>query len=218
MWAGHRAPRGGLSEIMPETSQSARSHLPGSPGTCIVRSAQVEAWRDGFRFLEEAKATADRLGDAARKAYDTEYARGYAEGRAAGVAEAARLVGETRRGIDQYVGSIEGQIADLALDVVRRVLGQFEVGELVARAAEEAAVDFRRARFLKITAHPEIVDRVRPVFAGYNAPMVTIEADPSLAKTACIISSEMAVVDAGIEAQLGAIADALSRPRYGNAP
>jgi type III secretion protein L len=216
MRTGDRAPRDGLSEIMPETSHRVRAHLPSGPGTRIVRSAEVDAWRNGFRFLREAEATAHRVEEAARQAYDSEHARGYAEGRAAGVAEAARLVAETRRGIDQYVGSIEGQIAELALDVVRRVLGQFEVGELVARAAEEAAVDFRRARFLKIAAHPEIVDRVRPIFAGYNAPLVTIEPDPNLAKTACIISSEMAVVDAGIDAQLAAIADAFARPRHGN--
>jgi type III secretion protein L len=203
---------------MPATSHRARAHLPSAPGTRIVRLAEAEAWRDGFHFLKEAGAAADRISEAARKAYDSEYVRGYAEGRTAGAAEAARLVVEIRRGIDRYMGSIEGQIAELALDVVHRILGQFEVGELVARAAEEAAVDFRRARFLKITAHPDVVDRVRSTFAGYQGAAVTIEADPCLARTACIIASEMAVVDAGIDAQLAALAEALARPRPGGAP
>jgi type III secretion protein L len=198
---------------MPAASHRIRAHLPGGPGTRIVRSTEVEAWRDGFRFLKEAGADADRVGEAARNAYELEHARGYAEGRAAGAAEAARLVAEIRHGIDQYMESIEGQIAELALDVVRRILGQLEVGDLVARAAKEAAVDFRRTRFLKITAHPEVVDRVRSTFAGHQGAAVTIEADPCLAKTACVIASEMAVVDAGIDAQLAAIAEGLAMPR-----
>lgn len=201
---------------MSATSHRARAHLPSGPGTRIVRAAEAEAWRDGFLFLREAGAAADRLGEAASKAYNSEHARGYAEGRAAGAAEAARLVADIRRGIDRYMGSIEGQIAELALDVVRRILGQLEVGELVVRAAEEAAVDFRRARFLKITAHPEVVDRVRSTFAGYQGASVTIEADPSLAKTGCIIASEVAVVDAGIDAQLAAVAESFAKRRQGN--
>ena len=199
---------------MAATIHRARAHLPSGPGARIVRPAEFEAWSDGFRFLKEAGATADRIEEAARRAHDAEQARGYAEGRAAGAAEAARLIAETRGAIDEYLESIEGQVAELALDVVRRVLGKFEAGELVACAAQEAVADFRRARFLKITAHPEAVDHVRAAFAERDVT-VTVEADPHLAKTACIIASEIAVVDAGIDAQLAAIAAAFAAPRRG---
>ena len=81
-------------------------------------------------------------------------------------ANAAEAVREAELDLEEGADMLMVKPATPYLDVVRRVLGQFEVGELVARAAEEAAVDFRRARFLKITAHPEIVDRVQPGIPG----------------------------------------------------
>ena len=200
---------------MATTIHRARAHLPGGPGARIIRPTEFEAWRDGFRFLKEAEATAERIEEAARVAFDAEQARGYAEGRAVGATEAACLIAEARGAIGEYLESIELQVAELALDVVRRVLGQIELGELVARAAQEAAADFRRARVLKITIHPEAVDHVRAAFANSDGTTVTIEADPHVAKTACIIASEIAVVDAGIDAQLAAIAEAFARPPRG---
>jgi len=201
---------------MAATIHRARAHLPSGPGARIIRPTEFEAWSDGFRFVKEAGAAADRIVETARRAYDVEQARGYAEGRAAGATEAARLIADARGAIDEYLESVEFQVAELALDVVRRVLGQIELGELVARAAQEAATDFRRARFLKITVHPDAADQVRSAFADRDVTVV-VEADPHLARTACIIASEILVIDAGIDAQLGAIAEAFARPLRGGA-
>jgi type III secretion protein L len=200
---------------MAATIHRAMAHLPSGPGARIIRPTEFAAWSDGFRFVKEAGAAADRIVEAARRAYDAEQARGYAEGRAAGATEAARLIADARGAIDEYLESIEFQVAELALDVVRRVLGQIELGELVARAAQEAATDFHRARFLKITVHPDAADQVRSAFAARDVTVV-VEADPHLARTACIIASEILVIDAGIDAQLAAIAEAFARlPRGG---
>jgi type III secretion protein L len=195
--------------------------LPREPGVNILRAEDAAAWQDGFHFLAAARRAAAQVNEIARKTYDVEYARGFAEGRAAGADEAARLVTETTAKVDRHLASLEQEIGALALDVVRRVLGEFDAGELIARAAVQAVGEFRREKWLKVTVHPAAADRVRAVLAALppsGGPTVTVESDPALDERACIVASDFAVVDASLEAQLEAFAAAFAAGRGGGEP
>jgi type III secretion system YscJ/HrcJ family lipoprotein len=129
-----------------------------------------------------------------------------------GKAEATSLVTETALRVDRYLQSIEPQVAQLAMSVVHRVLGNFDTRDLVAAAAGQAIADLRREKRLTVTVHPDVVDRVSKEFArlGVSGRIeVTIEGNPSLDPSACIIASDLAVIDASIKTQLAAIATAL---------
>ncbi|RWO01909.1 type III secretion system stator protein SctL [Mesorhizobium sp.] len=189
--------------------------VPRRPVARILRAAEARAWQDGHAFLDEARLDAQQLRDAARRAYAAEYAQGYEDGKARGDADAARLVSETAVKVDRYLGGLEAEIITLALDVVRRVLGEFDASMLVAKAAAQAVTEIRRAKYLKVRLHPASVNRVRDEL---NAVLreselgMTIEIDAygTLATDACILSTDIAVIDASIEAQLNAIAAAIS--------
>jgi type III secretion protein L len=198
---------------MSEAAPSSLGDLPKGPGVRILRAAQADAWRDGFRFLAAASQTADEIKQAAHDAYAEERARGYADGRVEGAKEATRLVTDAANKVDRYLATLDLEVAHLVIDILRRILGEFDAIDLVSRAATHAIGDFRREKALKIAVHPEAVERVRAAFAaaateGNLGPVVTIEGDSHLGKEACVVSSEFAVVDASIEAQLAAIADA----------
>ncbi|RWP60907.1 type III secretion system stator protein SctL [Mesorhizobium sp.] len=189
--------------------------VPRRPVARILRAAEARAWQDGHAFLDEARRDAQQLRDAARRAYAAEYAQGYEDGKARGDADAARLVSETAVKVDRYLGGLEAEIINLALDVVRRVLGEFDASMLVAKAAAQAVTDIRRAKYLKVRLHPASVNRVRDelnaVLRESDLGMtVEIDADDTLAAGACILSTDIAVIDASIEAQLNAIAAAIS--------
>ena len=114
--------------------------------------------------------------------------------------------------MDRYLQSIEPQVAKLAMSVVHRVLGNFDTRDLVAAAAAHAIADLRREKGLTVTVHPDVVDSVSREFArlGLSGRMeVTIEGNPTLDRTACIIASDLAVVDASVKTQLSAIAAAI---------
>jgi type III secretion protein L len=98
------------------------------------------------------------------------------------------------------------------MDIVRSVLGEFDAVDLISRAATRAIADFRREKFLTVTVHPEVLARMRTAIAAYEnlGPAVTVQGDSRLDKGACVVASEFAVIDASIETQLAAIADALS--------
>ncbi|RWM80985.1 MAG: HrpE/YscL family type III secretion apparatus protein [Mesorhizobium sp.] len=193
----------------------ATTAVPRRPVARILHAAEARAWQDGHTFLDEARRDAQQLRDAARRAYAAEYAQGYEDGKAQGDADAARLVSETAIKVDRYLGGLEAEIIDLALDVVRRVLGEFDVSMLVAKAAAQAVTEIRRAKYLKVRLHPASVNRVRDelnaVLRESDLGMtVQIDTDDTLARDACILSTDIAVIDASIDAQLNAFAAAIS--------
>ena len=184
----------------------------GAPTGSVLNARDVKAWQNAFEFLNEAeKQIADQRKDVeetASRLYASERARGYEDGKA----EATSLIAETTLKVDRYLQSIEPQVAKLAMSVVHRVLGNFDTGDLVAAAAGQAIADLRREKRLTVTVHPDAVDRVSQEFArlGVSGRIeVTIEGNPSLDRTACIIASDLAVVDASIKTQLAAIATAI---------
>jgi type III secretion protein L len=186
--------------------------LPAGPGTRIVRAAQIDVWQDGYRLLAAVREAAGKVEENARNTYDAAYAKGFAEGRSAGAIEASRLVRDTTLAVDRYLAKLEGEIGGLALGVVRRVLGEFDVADVVARAAAQALAEFRQEKFLKVTVHPAAADRVSTALAALtreSGATVTVESDPALDQGACIVTSDFAVVEASIEAQLRAFANDL---------
>ncbi|AZO31873.1 MULTISPECIES: type III secretion system stator protein SctL [unclassified Mesorhizobium] len=198
--------------VEPDT---ATNDMPRRPYARILRAAEARAWQDGYAFLDGARRDAQQMRDAARRAYAAEYAQGYEDGKAQGDADAARLISETAVKVDRYLGGLEAEVTSLALDVVRRILGEFDVGTLVAKAAGQAVTDIRRAKYLKVRIHPASVDRVREELDAALRKSdlgmtVEIDVDDALAPAACILSTDVAVIDASIDAQLDAIATAIS--------
>jgi type III secretion protein L len=188
--------------------------LPTRPTGRILRSAEADAWQDGFSFLSVARREAKQMRDAARRAYASEYAQGYEDGKAEGSAEAARLINETVVKVDRYLAGLEKEVATLALDIVGRVLGDFDVDQLVAKAARQVISDIRRAKYVRVSVHPDAVSEVRREIGALmeeDPPGYTVEAlgDSTLAPQACIIATDVAVIDASIEAQLKAMISAI---------
>jgi type III secretion protein L len=184
----------------------------GAKTGSVLSAKDVRAWQNAFDFLNEAeKQIAEQkkqAEEAASGLYASERARGYEEGKA----EATSLIAETTLKVDRYLQSIEPQVAKLAMSVVHRVLGNFDTRDLVAAAAGQAIADLRREKRLTVTVHPDVVESVSREFArlGVSARMeVTIEGNPTLDPTACIIASELAVIDASLKTQLTAIATAI---------
>jgi len=178
----------------------------------VLNARDVKAWQDAFEFLNHAEKQIaqekTQAEEAASRLYESERVRGYEDGKA----EATKLVTETTLRVDRYIQSIEPQVAQLAMSVIHRVLGNFDTRDLVAAAAAHAITDLRREKGLTVTVHPDVVDSVSREFArlGLSGRMeVTIEGNPSLDRTACIVASDLAVVDASVQTQLSAIAAAI---------
>jgi type III secretion protein L len=194
---------------MTERGQALPEDLPAGPGVRLLRREDAAHWMEGYRFLEQA-----------RLAYASEHARGHAEGRAAGMKEASALVAETAVKADRYLLSLETGIAELAMSIVRRVLGEFDGAELVARVTLQALAAFRQEKALTITVNPRAVPEVSKVLASHAERLqfefvYKIESDPELAVSTCVIATEFEVLEASLDAQLEALSAALTTAAEG---
>ena len=201
-----------MADRVDSVSLNRRQPADGPTTGSVLNARDVKAWQDAFEFLNHAeKQIAEEKTQAeetASRLYEAERARGYEDGKA----EATKLITETTLKVDRYLQSIEPQVAKLAMSVIDRVLGNFDTRDLVAAAAAHAIVDLRREKGLTVSVHPDVVDSVSKEFArlGLSGRIeVTIEGNPSLDRTACIIASDLAVVDASVQTQLSAIAAAI---------
>ena len=182
----------------------AQKNMPDSPTRKIIRAEEEEAWRDGFGFLREMS-----------RIKAAESVKGFAEGEAAGRQEASKILIETTAKANRHLASLEADIAQLAFDIAKRILSHFDDAELVARVAHEALAEFKNANAVTVTVHPSARDKVQSMLASYlKQPEaadleIVLNLDSSIDERSCILSTQFAVVEATIDAQLAAIRKAM---------
>lgn len=187
------------------------SNLPNRPLPRIIRADHAQSWIDGFAFLESAKAYAAELRAQVQEEVAQAREAGRLEGRRAGEAEAAILLARTHAEIDRHLASLETRICDLALEVVRMVLGTFSDVELVARASRRALTVFREQNGVVVSVAPEMADEVARYLAGLELGSLAarVEPDRHLSARQCMVTTPSSSIDVGIDAQLGAVRDAM---------
>jgi type III secretion protein L len=183
------------------------TELPTRPFSRIIRAEQAQSWTDGYAFLQQAKAEAEAIRASAAAEVSEAREAGRLEGRAAGEAEAAALLVRTHADVDRYLGSIEPQLAVLAMEIVQRVLGQFDEADLVANAAYQALEKLREESAIVINVAPDMVQDVQqrlPAF-GPMATSVRVAEDRHLSGRQCILTTPSTSIDVSIDTQLDAI-------------
>lgn len=155
--------------------------------------------------LAEAEAEAAHVRAAAREA-----------GRREGFALAASTLAAAALERDRILAAVDREVAELAIDVARKVLGRHletfpaAVVDLVARGLAGA----RGRREVLVRVHPEDAAAVRAAegdLAGRLARSpLGIREDPSVPRGGAVVETEGGRIDAGVEAQLEEIARAIA--------
>lgn len=205
----------------PHDEGAANGHSPlrYRPRGRVIPAKDIEAWETGQAYLKAAAEEAEKLKQESRLAYEEAKRIGIEEGRKEGAAAAAKLLAETTVRADQHLARSDRQLIDLALAVVRRVLGDFDVGQLTRNAVRHALAKQRQEQHLTLYVAPDMVDSLRAdvdgLFDNAMRHLITVEPDSRLDQGQCRLASDVGFVDLGIEAQLRAIhqglVDGLSR-------
>lgn len=188
---------------------------PSQPPGPVVKAVDAKLWSDGYAFVAAAKTILDDQRKLSRKAHGDGYAQGYEDGRSEGVAEAARIVNDVTVKVDRYLSTLNDEITNLVLDIVSRLLGTLDTGAVVALAARQAITDLRRTKYIRIAVNPAVEETVRAELQDIaaNEPLpVEVRSDPDLAPDACVVSSDIVVIDASVRVQLDAIRASLKNP------
>jgi type III secretion protein L len=171
----------------------------------IVPAAEVGIWSEARAGLAAVRQHALDTRDWANDLVAQERARGYAEGRAAGAEEAARLLAETAQRSTAHLAALERGLPDLVHGLVADILGRFEPGDLVARAVRHAVERLRPEAEAVLRCAPGDVEAMRDALGDAAASPLRIEPDPALAPGECCLRSAVGSVELGIEAQLRAL-------------
>ena len=177
--------------------------------------AEAHAVRDRLEALHTEQA--QRVEAACQQARERGHALGLDEGRQAARDEIAATLVALARAADQDRLRLRGQVAALALQVARKLIGELADDERLLALADTASHDMLPGVALTLVTHPSHADALRARLAamarhagesGAPAPAFELRADPACAPDTCRIETEFGSVDASLNAQLARLADA----------
>lgn len=186
------------------------------PGARIVRAQDHVQLRDAQALLDAARAQAQAIVAGAQEAFEAERQRGYAEGREEALLDQSeRMIEAVERTVD-YIASVEGKMVELVMSAVSKVIDGFDDREKVMIVVRNALAVVRNQKQMTLRLNPAEVDIVRSqineLLAAYpGVGYLDILADGRLAPGACILESEIGLVEASLEGQLQALRNAFQR-------
>lgn len=173
----------------------------------LVSANEVDTVRDAAALLVEAGRLRDSAEQDIAAARSAACQAGLDEGREAGRGDAeARLTEALARleaaGVEREAKA-RGDVARLAIEVLRRMAGEFDAPALVAGLAERAAASVAADAGAVVRVAPGIANAVRERLATRSG--LTVEDDATLGEHDCVLETPLGRTHAGLETQLAAI-------------
>lgn len=186
------------------------------PAARVLRGAELAAWADAEQLLAQARTRADEIIGGAQAAFEAERQRGYEEGREAALLDQAEKMIETVGRTVEYFAGVENEMVELVMSAVRKVVDGFDDREKVMVVVRNALAVVRNQKQMTLRLNPAEVDTVREqindLLAAYpGVGYLDILADGRLARGACILESEIGMVEASLEGQIQALRQAFQR-------
>ena len=180
------------------------------PGRKIIKAADYASMRRAEAIIADAEARALEIQEAAKEAYEAERKRGYEDGRDEAHIEAAERMIETASRTIDYFSKIESDMVELVLTAVRKIFEDFDDEKRVLTVVKSALGAVRNQKQMTLRVAPQNVDTVRAqlnqLLAAYpGVGYLDIAADPRLSGDACILESDIGIVEASIQGQITAL-------------
>ncbi|HSW06933.1 HrpE/YscL family type III secretion apparatus protein [Aquabacterium sp.] len=204
-------PRQPLSDPL----RPARFGLRLAPGTTVLKREDWLVWRDAAEAVQAARDEAAAITVAAAQAFEAERLRGYAEGREqAQLEQAERMIEQVGRAVD-YFSRVEQRMVELVMQAVQRVIGDFGDRERVVAVVKSALAVVRHQKQVTLRVAPDQMGAVQEAqnellaaFPGVG--YLDVVPDARLSADACILETEIGIVEASIAGQLQALHQAFT--------
>lgn len=186
------------------------------PSRKIVKAADYRAWRDAHALVAAAGDEAAGIVAGAQAGYEAECRRGYLDGLEESKLETAERMIETVGRTVDYFAKVENRMIELVMGAIRKIVADFDDRERVRVVVRNALSVVRNQKQVTLRIAPEQVETVKgalnDLLAEYpGLGYLDIVADPRLAADACILESEIGLVEASVSGQIEAIEKAFAR-------
>ncbi|MDH5857336.1 HrpE/YscL family type III secretion apparatus protein [Lampropedia aestuarii] len=200
-----------INALTPRTLQARLA-----PDVRLLRAADMHALANSEALVAAATAQAQAIEAGAAQAYEAERQRGYQDGlMEAKMEQAEQMIENVGRTVD-YFARVEGEVVDLVMSSVRKIMADFDDEARVLIVVRNALAVVRNQKKMTLRLQPNMVEKVRAhaneLLADYpGVGYLDIVADARLQDQACILESEIGMVEASIEGQLAALEQAFRK-------
>lgn len=185
----------------------------------VLRAGEVPALRDAQQLRDELDSLRRDQQAQVQAACSAAHAEGLAAGLQEGRALARDEIAATLAALSAAAAQQETQrradVAALALQVARKLLGELDDGERLAALAREAAREMLPTPRMTVRVHPQRADALRVQLQrmaaradGDTLAAFDVAADDGCALDDCRIESELGSADASLDQQLARLAQA----------
>lgn len=187
-----------------------RVAVVADPATSVLKAGEHRLLLDARHVLAEATRQAEQIVAEARGVHAAEQARGFREGReAAQLEHAERMIENVGRAID-YFARVEKDAIDLVMGAVRKIIHDFTDTERVAIVVRGALAAVRNQKQITLRLHPDDAvtakQQLNDILSGFPAiGFIDIVSDGRLAPAACILETDIGLVETSLEGQLHAL-------------
>ena len=182
-----------------------------SAGTRVLKASEAAVLLEANAVLDAAR---ERVADMERKAgeaYERRREEGYRDGVEEGRLEHAEKVMETVLSSVEYIEGIEATLVNVVAVAVRKVIGEIDENERIVRIVRNALVTVRNQQHVAPADEKAVREGLASMLASVpgGASFLDVVPDARLERGACLLESELGVVDASLETQLKALENAL---------
>lgn len=151
-------------------------------------------------IIERAEQEAELLRVAAREIYNGEKARGLSEGQLEAQQQAAARLLSEHAMLDEMLGALEGELADLVLDVMGKLIQDYDRSELATECVRSALATMRSEKRVQLHLPPALQESVRAgmkdMLADYpEIELIDIISDTALSPPDLRLESSLGVVN-----------------------
>jgi type III secretion protein L len=181
----------------------------------IIKAKDFWAFKDAERALADARSRQQQIISSAEVAYEAEKQRGYAEGSESARLEQSGSMVEIVSQTVEYYGKVETKMVDLVLDAVRKVVNDFDDRQRVTTVVKNCLDLVRSQKHLSLSVNPSQVEYLRSQVSELQKiyPSIThieVHPDAKLTLDACVVESDIGIVEASLTGQVEMLREALS--------
>ncbi len=184
-------------------------------GQRVLKATDAATLHAAQQILDAARERADHIVRDAEVVYEQRHRQGYEDGRTEGKLEHAEKMLETIMSSVEFIEGVESTLVNVVGQAIRKIIGDLDDGERIVRIVRTALTTVRNQQHVTVRVAPADADAVETALAAMlqTAPgrtsFLDIVPDARLERGACLLESELGVVDASLETQLRALENAL---------
>ena len=190
-----------------------------APGVKLLKASEARPFLEALELSAAIMARAAELESQAETAREARQKQGYEDGLAQGRDEMAMKMMDTVMASVEYLERIEGDLAAIVEEAVRKIIGDLPAGEVAVGIVKKALSTMRSDRRILVRVAPADEPEVRSALLGPSSngsAFLDVRADGRLTRGQCVLESELGVVEASLQIQLKNLSKALrSRVKTG---